>query len=829
MMRETVDFGIDLGTTTSAIAVAENGSVRVIKNVHDWDVTPSAVWMPKPGEVHVGGKAKQRVESDPANAHAEFKLEMGVAGAERHFAKAGVSLTPEQLSAEVLKSLRADAASHCGEPPGAAVITVPAAFALHQSSATGRAAELAGLGTQCPLVQEPTAAAIAYGYQDASDRAYWLVFDFGGGTFDAAIVSKRDGDLQVLNHAGDPHLGGKVIDWALVERLLVPAIVRDLGLADFTRDNKRWTANFAKLKWAAESAKIELSRRESASVDVELDTGSGGTELFEYTLTRGALEDIATPYYTRAVNRCRDALTEGSLRPDDIDRLLLVGGATLAPGLREHLADPRHGLGIEVDHSQDATTVVARGAAVFAGTVRVKDRVPRPAKAGEFTVDLHYEPRVTTTNPPVGGVLHSVEDVDWTRYSVVLANPQGKPPFLSPKVAVRPDGKFVTDVSIDAHAASTFTVQLTDADGVAQRLSPDTLTFTHSDLETPGEVLTQSLGIGTADGGFDAVLRKGTQLPTRNTQVFRTSIPLSHSAPDAVIRIPVAEGEQSRAERNHSVGELVIRRRDVTIDLPAGSEVVVTFEADASRRITVIADVSLVDTQFEAEVDLSGVRPPEQVVLEQRLGGVRQRLAELQIRVAQAGSPAAGARLSKLDDEEVLPEVERLAARADSDIGAASAAESLLLYLEKELDSAEKELDQPGDEQELLELLRMCTLLVTESGNAELRAELADLRAQADEALAGGDPAALERAKEGVAQLYVALLQATGQLEAVQFRSLRAVRHEMSSRDQADSLLARGERALPANDRATLADVNAALLQLLPVNTQVQIGGLTKG
>lgn len=274
-MRDTVDFGIDLGTTNSAIAVVEGGNVSVIKNNDGWDITPSAVWIPKEGRVHVGRQARDRVEHDPANATAEFKLEMGLADSRKTFATAGASLSPPQLSAEVLRSLRADAAHHTGTPPESAVITVPAAFALNQNKATIEAAELAGFTSACPLVQEPTAAAFAYGFQDATDRAYWMVFDFGGGTFDAALVSKRDGDLRVLNHAGDPFLGGKLIDWALIERLLVPAAAAELGLADMRRDNPQWRRNFAKLKRAAEDAKIHLSRQDQVEMLIDLNDADG--------------------------------------------------------------------------------------------------------------------------------------------------------------------------------------------------------------------------------------------------------------------------------------------------------------------------------------------------------------------------------------------------------------------------------------------------------------------------------------------------------------------------------------------------------------------------
>src|SRR5882757_9158960 len=151
-MRDTIDVGIDLGTSTSEMAVADDNGVCVIKNNEGWDYTPSAVWIPKEGTTHVGRRAREQTEAEPYDAHAEFKLEMGVAGAQRHFRRAGVSRTPEQLSAEVLSSLRKDFAGRYAYELEAAVITVPASFTLNQNNATSAAAALAGLGEHCPLV-----------------------------------------------------------------------------------------------------------------------------------------------------------------------------------------------------------------------------------------------------------------------------------------------------------------------------------------------------------------------------------------------------------------------------------------------------------------------------------------------------------------------------------------------------------------------------------------------------------------------------------------------------------------------------------------------------
>jgi len=827
-MRDTIDFGIDLGTTNSAIAVVDDGDVCVIKNNDGWDFTPSAVWIPKPDVVHVGRRARERTEKDPDSAAAEFKLEMGLAGAGRRFAKAGVTLSPEQLSAEVLKSLRGDAAHQCGALPDAAVITVPASFTLNQNNATSEAATLAGFGAACPLVQEPTAAAFAYGFQDTSDRAYWMVFDFGGGTFDAAMVSKREGELQVLNHAGDPYLGGKLIDWAIVERLLVPAVGRALGLADFRRDNPAWRVNFAILKLAAEDAKIHLSRGEFAEITVELDDGRGGSEPFEHTLRRGDLERIAEPFYSRAINRCRDALTEGNLDPDDIDRLLLVGGTTRAPALRERLADPQHGLGIALDFSQDPTTVVARGAALFASTVRA-DPPPVAPKAGEFTIELAYEPSVTTTEPTVAGRLHSAAPVDWTGYSVTLTtNPVGHPPFRSPRIALDGEGTFATEVRVIPQATSRFTVELTDAAGARQKLSPCTLSIRHGDVEFGGAVLTHSLGIGIAGNTFIPMLRKGTALPATTRAIYQTTNALRRSDTESLIRIPVVEGERGRTDRNFEVAMLEIRPRDVRIDLPAGSDVEVTFEIDKSRLVTVVADVPLVQAQFEAEIDLSNVRPPSAEALQEQLGETETRLARLRTSAETVGSSTARRDIAKLDEEGAVESARDQVRAARVDAGAGPAGEKRLRDLQAVLDDVEDAVQLPGLLSELQEAVDECADLVDRSGQADDRRELADLQSRARTAIEGEDPVAARAQLDRARGFFFDLMRRGPEWDLTFFHILRNMRHELQPADRADALIREGERAIAAGDRHAVAGVNERLRRLIPPNVQDPIIELTK-
>ncbi|MBC9727898.1 Hsp70 family protein [Streptomyces sp. TRM68367] len=811
-MRETIDFGIDLGTTNSAIAVAENSGSRIIKNNDGWDYTPSAVWMPREGMTHVGYKARQRVESDPDDAHAEFKLQMGVAGAEYRFRRAGVSLIPEQLSAEVLKSLRQDVAHELGEPPAVAVITVPAAFALNQSSATGKAAVLAGLGEDCPLLHEPNAAALAYGVDNASDSVHWMVFDLGGGTFDAAVMSKRDGELQLLQHAGDPHLGGKDIDWAIVDEVLAPAAGRDLGLRDFVRGNPRWRTNFAKLKAAAEAAKIELSRAGTAELFVDLKDDSGDEQMFTYTLTRGALDDLALPFYTRAIGLCRKALADSSLRPDHIDRLLLVGGATLSPSLRELLVDPREGLGIQIDHSQDPSTVVARGAAIYAGTVRAPATRPRP-RVGEFTADLVYEPQsLDTTGIPVAGTLHSSGQVDWTGYTVSLHNPDGEPAFHGPQVAVNANGSFYTTVTITPDTKSRFTVELTDACGVRQKLTPDTLSITHTNTLAPGPVLTHSLGIGKYDGSFGRILNRGAALPVQDSNTYRTTIALTRDNPDAVIRIPLLEGEEAEAKNNKEVGEVTFRRSDLRYDLPEGSEVEVTYEVRKIGQARAI--VETMGVEFEAEVRLEGAQP-EHGELVTGLRGLEQRAAAVTERVRESRATDAQAVLRKLSDD-----MARLRTKIDhaaTDRNAGLECAQRLRDLQAQLDRIEREaVEAPRLMLELGDALKKCEGLLRRGGGAVERQELERLRGLANKAMQSADIAELERLVKQAWELCAELKRATGELEYDLFKELSRFRRVMTPRDEADAAIAQGKRAVAARDRAALGDVIQRLYEMLP-------------
>src|SRR5580693_813660 len=290
--------GIDLGTTNSAAAVFDGELVSVVRNAQGATVTPSIVRIDKQGRITVGTRARRFVEQDSANTAAEFKRLMGTERA-IEFPASGAKKKPEELSAEILKALRQDIADQLGVAVERAVISVPALFELPQSAATSEAARLAGFA-RVELLQEPIASALAAGWRADDDGAgTWLVFDLGGGTFDASLLETRDGLLRVVGHDGDNFLGGRDFDWAITEHLASRLSVVP------QRSNPEHTAALRALRLAAEDAKIELSRGDRAQVTLAqpLRVDDQDVEV-DLELDRATVERLCAPLIDRSLDVC---------------------------------------------------------------------------------------------------------------------------------------------------------------------------------------------------------------------------------------------------------------------------------------------------------------------------------------------------------------------------------------------------------------------------------------------------------------------------------------------------------------------------------------------
>ncbi|TDD93520.1 Hsp70 family protein [Actinomadura rubrisoli] len=813
MTRTTIDFGIDLGTTNSAIAVLNGVDAKVFKNIDGSETTPSAVRVDQRNRLYVGREAKERSEQDPENTSVEFKLRMGTAGGPKVFKDAGRSMGPEQLSAEVLKSLKRDVES-VGDEVAAAVITVPAAFELSACEATKRAAELAGLA-QAPLLQEPTAAALAYGFQSEADNVFWLVYDFGGGTFDAAVVNMRDGEFNVVNHRGDNLLGGKRIDWQIVETLLMPAAVERHGFSDFRRGNPRWAAAVNTLKLAAEAAKIQLSRRDSVDIDVVLVDAEERRYEFDFDLRRRDVERIAEPYIAQSVDLCRKALNESGLGPDDIEKVLLVGGTTLSPYLRERIADPREGLGIALDQSQDPLTVVAKGAAIFAGSKRLEAgpalTTPSP---GVYAIELEYSPTGPETEPFVGG---RVSGEDTAGLAIEFVNAEAKPPWRSGRIPLSAKGTFTATLWAEKGRRNTFLIELTDQSGAVLRLSQDRIDYTVGTIETQ-PLLQQTIGIGLDDNRFLPLVARNTPLPTRQHTTLRTTVAVSRGTGEGMIRIPVLEGEHPRADRNLRIGRLEVDSEQVRRDVPEGSEVDFTFVVDESRLVVARAYVPILDEEFEHAINMQTETVPEHADLVRDAQAEKHRLETARRRLIEIGDARASELLARIDRDQLVRDLDSKVQAARADTTEATECGRLILIVRAAVDDLEDALEWPALVRESQDVLDAVQDLVRAKGNDDHRRSLSTAEASVRAARASHDAALLRQRIDDLRSLAVRVLDESGDLPFLIFEELRSLQSEMRDPAEARQLIAAGQRAAAAGDTGTLRDINGVLGDLLPAS-----------
>lgn len=357
-------IGIDLGTTNSAVSVLEGGEAKIIPNPEGNRTTPSVVAF-KNGEIQVGEVAKRQAVTNPSTV-SSIKRYMGDGSYKVHMD--GKDYTPQEISAMILQYLKSYAEDYLGEKVDKAVITVPAYFNDAQRQATKDAGKIAGLEVE-RIINEPTAAALAYGLDKTDKEEKVLVFDLGGGTFDVSILELGDGVFDVLSTSGDNHLGGDDFDQKIMD-YLVAEFKKEHGV-DLSKDKMA----LQRLKDAAEKAKKDLSGVSTTQISLPFITASAEGPLhLELTLTRAKFEELTHDLVERTKQPVRQALKDAGLSQSDIDEVILVGGSTRIPAVVEAV---RKETGKEPNKSVNPDEVVAMGAAIQGGVISgdVKDIV----------------------------------------------------------------------------------------------------------------------------------------------------------------------------------------------------------------------------------------------------------------------------------------------------------------------------------------------------------------------------------------------------------------------------------------------------------------------
>lgn len=818
MQRTTIDFGMDLGTTNSSIAVLDDIDARVIPNKGGAGITPSAVWIDKRGSVHVGQEAKLRaLVEDQENADLEFKLRMGLGEeGKKVFARSGKTMLPEELSAEVLKSLKMDVRTSMGEDIFSAVITVPAAFENPQTSATQKAAQIAGL-QRSPLLLEPVAASLAYGFQSKDENVYWFVYDFGGGTFDAALMRIRDGLIQVVNHDGDNFLGGKLIDWDIVTKLLIPAITQQFNLPDFQRGNARWSAPIGKMKYYAEQAKIEVCRtKEPFEIWIEgLCEDADGKEVdFAFTLTPEQVEKVSHPFIQRSLGLCRKTLEHEGLTGSNLERILMVGGTTLNPWVREAVQAE---LGTQVEYGIDPVTVVARGAAIFASTKPVPDREDAIAlPKGTWRIQIEHEPVGNASDPDIGGCVTGPEGQSAEGYTIEFVDT--KTQWRSGRITLGAEGVFMTQLHAEERRRCEFIIELCDTTGSRVPTSPERVPYTLGVIpENPPAPWT--IGVGLANGEMKPYIAKGTRLPARKTMDHYTTVPLHAGSADDVIRIPLLEGEHPRATRNHGMGELHIRGSEVRRDLPSGSQIEITVLMDESQQVRVQAYVNSLDEDFEISFDPK-MQHSSIDELRKEAAAQKERLEKARGEAERTDALKAKSDLARIEDEALVDHVDSLLDAAKGDPDAVAQLDRRLRELAASVDNVEDAVEWPTLLQEAEEARQEAEHAVEEYGEASDRNRLRTLKDELKRAIDAGDPDLLRRHCEDLNALQFLILDRQPGFHVARFNWLVERLQSMRDPGQAEQILAQGRRAINNNDVDALKAANRQLVGLLPQDIQ---------
>ncbi|HEX4961291.1 MAG TPA: Hsp70 family protein [Thermoanaerobaculia bacterium] len=615
MSKRFISIGIDHGTTNSCIAVMDGDRPRVVRSFTGEDVMPSAVYIDKRGRRFIGQAAlnamRTRMRPEDGDGFSRYKLSIGQDRRYEFKASQQVMTAPE-LGAVVIGELLRCYREEMGEQPKAAVITVPAKFEHSACDGTRTAARLAGL-VEYPQIQEPIAAALAYGFTSKDERAHWMVFDLGGGTLDVSLVRVRGGQLTIPEegHGGDPHLGGSKFDRELLA-WVVGELQKRYALSSFTEQNPTYTNSWSSLHLACEEAKIQLSDKKEAIIEVVgvlCKDEQGKPVKVEVPIERAQYEKMIEADVERAVHSCQVLLEKNHLTPKDVDRLILVGGPTKTPYVRQALAER---LGIELDASIDPMTAVAIGAALHAATVEIGDqaaeRVVVPVSdPNGVALKLQYESK---SDIPTHCVIGHVEGPAVAQGGLTFEIRRSDGLWSSMPQPIDEAGDFSFDVLLIDEGKpkqSSFTTVIKDRSGrVLASLDEPQIWYPF-----PGAAprLANSLLIALKDNATDKLLPHGAELPVRKSGHYETTKLIRKGSREDILRIPVLEGindllgeENSQADCNFHIGTLKILGSDerVTHDLPEGAELEVELYQDESRKISVRAYVPLLDADFEA-------------------------------------------------------------------------------------------------------------------------------------------------------------------------------------------------------------------------------------
>lgn len=825
MILDTIAIGIDLGTTNSSVAVSRNGKAEIVKKPGGLEYTPSVFGFDKSKNKIVGQKAYDALfdataDGEPLNYKPEVKRIIGTPEV-FNFSRAGISMTAEEISAEILKSLKQDIVRKYPDlDTGAAVITIPAAFSILQCEATKRAGQLAGFD-QVVLLQEPIAAAIAYGFS-AEKNETWLIYDLGGGTFDVAIVLSKDGVLSVLGHGGDNFLGGKNIDFAIVDNLFVPSLQSAYTFDQLGRENASHTKKFSRLKFLAERAKIELSNYPHTTVEF---TGLGLDDegiSIETTIEVSAneVETAMQPIVDRTIEICRETLATIGLTPGDLSRVILIGGPTQAPYIRDRLSAA---LGVPVDTTADPITAVARGACIYGLGQRRQKNEGGEAPIGP-SLSLKYQSLTSELQQTVVGKLAGVQIDD--PHFIQIQSEDGT--FSTDRILLR-NGKFAATVDVKPNQTNNFWIYLTNESQNTVPATPDFFSITHG-ISVAAAPLPHSVGVSVLEGRgssqsavFDRLIERGSILPASVTNQYKTARALSVHSSDNPLLIRVGEGESLIPDRNAFVCSLGIKGSDLPHDLPAGTVVDLTVAINVFRELSVTAYIPSIDLRLNARATVQ-----EEIVLTAQLE------ADLDVELARIcrlegdGTPA-----DQIKIESAANNAQSSVRGANLDEDEKRKATKQLRDLRSILDDAEKAASLPQlkakFDRTAIEADEAIISLRDADEIARLSGRVADLRLDAEKAFKAEDKVILGALIDRASDIGTHALRQDPSTWVYYFQSIDSGALKVRDQMAAQKLFEEGRAAISSNNLEALKQVCFKLNGLLDEGPKAESNKLMPG
>lgn len=622
MARIKIDYGIDLGTTNSSICRMEKGEPVVIKTDTLKDTLPSCISVNRRGSIIVGDAAYRTMKSDKrrasktgqiqdSNTYIEFKRTMGT-DTKYHSSNIDRDFSSEELSAEVLKTLKSFVTD---EVFRSVVITVPAKFTVGQKTATIEAAKLAGFD-HCELLQEPIAASFAYGLSSEQKNGIWMVFDFGGGTFDAALLKVEDGIMQVFDTAGDNYLGGKDLDAAIVDKIIIPYLKENYAIDGILADSEKNSVLRDAMKTYAEDVKNQLSFKNSEDILSNLgDLGEDedGEEIeLDMTVTQQQVFDAMRPIFQKSVDVCKTLLERNNLKGADLNKLILVGGPTHSPLIRQML---REQITPTVDTSIDPMTAVATGAALYASTkdADVKDD---DIEVGTIKLEIGYKATSVQQSEWVSVMLDKTGSGANCPNKVLVEFVRSDNAWSSGKTEVDENGN-VIEANLISGKPNSFSVVVYNEKGDQLPCFPSEITII-SGTDVGSAPLPYNIGIAIwSDRKEKAVFKAATGLeknkPLPAVGVINglsTTKQLRPGLSSDVMTVPIYQCEDDpEAGRSAAlyeyVADVIVDGEEVESLIPENSPVDITLKVDSSEQMTMEIYFPSVDFSISKTLDTS--------------------------------------------------------------------------------------------------------------------------------------------------------------------------------------------------------------------------------